>query len=434
MSSSSTAVPASRAPGDPTPSDLGARRRRHHGLAFWSVAFAFLVVMAFSTAPSPLYGLYQERDGFSSFVVTLVYAGYAVGVVGALVFAGHLSDWHGRRRVMLPAIAVSVLSAIVFLLWRDVPGLVVARILNGISVGVVAATATAYLAELHAVSRPDAGPRHSQLVATAVNLGGLALGPIVSGVLAQWTDRPLSLPYLVFLVVLVAAIAVVALAPETRDRLDPLPSYRPQRISVPAESRSAFSAAALGAFLAFGVLGLFTGLASVFLVGTLHHPSHALAGLTLALMFGGGVVAQTLTSSWALPRVLAAGTASMLLGLTLVVVAVWLDTPSLALFLAGGAFSGAGAGAVFKGTVGTVAAIAPPETRAEALAGLFLAGYLGLSVPVVGAGVALQYASPRATLTGFALLVGGAILLAAPRLVRGPRVPTPTGRPAGSPA
>ena len=116
----------------------------------------------------------------------------------------------------------------------------------------------------------------------------------------------------------------------------------------------------------------------------------------------------------------AAGTALMLAGIGLTVLAVWLPTPSLAVFLLGGAVSGAGAGAVFKGTVGTVVSIAPPETRAEALAGLFLAGYLGLSVPAVGAGIALQELSPRTTLTGFAILVGSAIVLAAPRLLRRP--------------
>src|SRR3954453_4323814 len=123
--------------------------RRRHGLGFWAVAFAFLTVMAFSTVPSPLYGLYQARDGFSSFLITIIYAAYAIGVIAALLLAGHLSDWHGRRRILLPAVATSIVSAVVFLLWRDLPGLLVARVINGVSVGVVAATATAYLAELH---------------------------------------------------------------------------------------------------------------------------------------------------------------------------------------------------------------------------------------------------------------------------------------------
>lgn len=400
--------------------DVMPRSPRHHQLGFWAVAFAFLAVMAFSTLPSPLYGLYQQRDGFSSFTITIIYAAYAIGVIAALLLAGHVSDWHGRRRVLLPAIATSVVSAVIFLLWRDLPGLILARIVNGLSVGVVAATATAWLAELHAAGRPNASPQRAQLTATAVNIGGLGVGPLVSGFLAQWAGGdPLAIPYVVFLVALVVALVVVALAPETRDRPDPFPAYRVQRVSVPQHARGAFAAAAAGAFIAFGALGLFTGLAATFLVGTLHHASHALAGVTVFVLFAGGVLLQVALASASPRRILTVGGAAMIAGLTLTALAVWLPSPSLALFLAGGALTGAGAGTVFKGTVGTVIAITPPETRAEALAGLFLAGYVGLSLPVVGAGIALQFASPRDTLLGFAIVEVVAVVAAAPRLLRG---------------
>jgi MFS family permease len=396
-----------------------ARSPRHHQIGFWAVASAFLVVMAFSTLPSPLYGLYQQRDGFSSFTVTVIYGAYAIGVIAALLLAGHVSDWHGRRRVLLPAIATSIVSAAIFLLWRDLPGLILARIVNGLSVGAVTATATAWLAELHGRGRPESSPQRAQLVATAVNLGGLGTGPLVSGFIAQWAGGdPLTVPYVVFLVALVVALAIVAPAPETRDRLDPMPAYRIQRVSVPQDARGAFMAAAAGAFIAFGALGLFTGLAATFLVGTLHHTSHALAGVSVFVLFAGGVILQVALAAAAPRRILAIGGAAMIAGLVLTALAVWLPAPSLALFLAGGTLTGAGAGAVFKGTVGTVISITPPATRAEALAGLFLAGYVGLSLPVVGAGIALQFASPRDTLLGFAIVEVVAILAAAPRLLR----------------
>jgi MFS family permease len=403
---------------------------RRHDFAFWSVAFAFLVVMAFSTVPSPLYGLYQQRDGFSAFVITLIYAAYAVGVVSSLILAGHVSDWHGRRRVLLPAIAITLVSAVVFLLWRDLPGLIVARIINGFSVGVVASTASAYLADLHTAARPGSDNRRSQLVATAANVGGLGLGPLVAGFLAQWAAWPLTLPYVVFVIALVIAFALVAIAADPYETPSPRPRYRIQRLSVPQEARGAFVAAAVGAFLAFGVLGLFTALAATFLVGTLHQASHALAGFTVFAMFAGGVGIQIATLAWAVRRVLGVGIVLMLLGLALTVVAVWLPTPSLALLLVGGTVSGAGAGAVFKGAVGTVIEISPADTRAEALAGLFLAGYLGLSVPALGAGVALQYISARDTLLGFALLVGTGIVAAAPRLLGDPAAPAAVNSPA----
>jgi MFS family permease len=404
--------------------------RRRHGLGFWAVAFAFLAVMAFSTVPSPLYGLYQARDGFSSFVITIIYAAYAVGVIAALLLAGHVSDWHGRRRVLLPAVATSIISAMVFLTWRDLPGLLIARVINGLSVGVVAATATAYLAELHAGSRPAASPRRAQLMATAVNVGGLGLGPLVSGLVAQWAGAPLTLPYVLFLVALAIALLVIMVAPETRDRPDPLPAYRMQRVSVPSEARGAFAAAAAGAFLAFGALGLFTGLAATFLVGTLHETSHALAGVTVFAMFAAGVASQTISATWSARPTLGAGMGLMLAGMALVVLAAWLATPSLAVFVAGGAVMGGGAGAVLKGSIATVIEISAAETRAEALAGLFVAGYIGLSVPVVGAGVALQFTDAKYTLLGFGVVEVLAIVVAAPRLLGRGRPGASARRPA----
>jgi hypothetical protein len=74
--------------------------RRHHGVGFWAVALTFLTLAAFTTVPSPLYALYQARDGFSEFMLTVIFAAYAVGVVGALALAGHLSD-HPRGKTAL---------------------------------------------------------------------------------------------------------------------------------------------------------------------------------------------------------------------------------------------------------------------------------------------------------------------------------------------
>jgi MFS family permease len=400
--------------------------RRHHGVGFWAVAFTFLALAAFTTVPSPLYALYQARDGFSEFMLTVIYAAYAIGVVGALALAGHLSDWYGRKRLLIPAAAFTVASAVVFLTWRSVPGLLLARVLSGISIGLTQSTATAYLAELHARHRPQASGARAQVTATTVNMGGLGVGALIAGLLAEWVGDPLTLPYVVFLIAACLALVAVALSPETREAVVPRPRYRPQRVSLPAAARGEFYAAALSAFIVFAAMGLFAGLAGLFLVVVLDHPSHALAGATLFAVFSAAVIAQLATFTWPLPRLLAAGMAAMLLGLAVTVTAVWLPAPSLALFILGGAVTGAGGGAIFKGAVGTVINISPPESRAEALAGTYLAAFVGLSVPIVGAGVALAGGvSPRVTLLGFAIAIAIGIVASAIKLLGGARGQVP---------
>jgi MFS family permease len=124
--------------------------------------------------------------------------------------------------------------------------------------------------------------------------------------------------------------------------------------------------------------------------------------------------------SWSQRRMLGVGLVLMVVGLAVTSVGAWLPDPSIVSFLIGGAIAGSGAGAVFKGSIGLVIEISPVATRAEALAAIFLAGYLGLSVPAIGAGIALQHASARATLLGFAIAVTIGVVAAAPQLLKRP--------------
>jgi MFS family permease len=394
------------------------RSRVRHSIGFWAAAYAFLVVLAYNAVPTPLYGIYQQRDGFSSFAITVIFAAYAVGVGTSLFTVGHLSDWHGRRRLFAPALVVCMLSAFVFLVWRDLPGLILGRVLGGIGVGAVTATATAWLSELRSAARPNASMKRAQIVSTAANLGGIGVGPLVAGALAEWVGHPLTVPYVVSLVALAVALIAVAISPETRERPDPFPAYRPQRVSVPRQALARYVAGGIGAAISFSVFGLFTSLAPSFLAGTLHHRSYALAGATAFAVFAAAVVAQLALAGRSTRSAIAIGIGTMVLGMAVLVVAVFLSSPSLALFEIGGVITGAGAGALFKGVVTSVAEIATPDSRAEALAGMFLAGYIGLSVPVLGLGVMTQYLSPRVSLVIFTGVLAAAILAATSRLLQ----------------
>ncbi len=411
-----------------TTSTSHARASLRHSVGFWAIAFAFLTVMGYNAMPAPLYGLYQQRDGFSSFMLTVIFAAYAVGVVISLFCVGHLSDWHGRRRLFVPALLTCMVSAGVFLSWRALPGLMIGRFLGGIGVGMVTATATAWIAELHRAARPAAPRRRAQVISTAANLGGIGTGPLIAGFLAEWVHSPLTVPFVVALGMMAVALVCVLVSPETREPVAPRPRWRPQRVAVPANAVSRYVASGIGAGISFAVFGLFTSLAPAFLAGPLHHDSLALAGAAAFAVFAAAVVSQTLITTQSPRPVIARGIPIMVAGLAILVVSVWLTTPSLAMFLVGGVITGAGAGALFKGVVAMVALDAPPERRAEALAGMFLAGYIGLSLPVVALGVMTQYLSLRLSLLVFTAVLTAGVALVTPRLLvggSGPSAPQP---------
>jgi hypothetical protein len=158
----------------------------------------------------------------------------------------------------------------------------------------------------------------------------------------------------------------------------------------------------------------------------------------LFAIYASAVTAQILTAAWPVTREFEAGMTAMVIGLGLAVLAVWLRPPSLALFIAGGALIGAGGGTIFRGAVGTVMSIAPPDRIAESLAGMFLAAFVGISLPVVGAGITLsRHVSPQDTILGFAIAVSAGIAASAIKLVgrtstRAGGGPTPVGRGADS--
>jgi MFS family permease len=140
---------------------------RRAGLA--SVAFALAVAMLGTTLPTPLYDLYRQRFGFSELMITVIFATYAAGVIASLLLFGRLSDQIGRRRMLLPGLALAALSAVAFLIADGLALLIVGRVLSGLSAGIFTGTATATLVDLAAPERRA----RATLVATIANMGGL---------------------------------------------------------------------------------------------------------------------------------------------------------------------------------------------------------------------------------------------------------------------
>jgi MFS family permease len=415
---------------------------RTYRIGFWLIAGAFALAMAFSAAPAPIYPLYENRDRFGPFTVTLVFAVYAVGVVLSLFLGGHVSDWLGRRRMLLTTFAVLVTAAVVFLAWPELPGLFIARFLTGLGIGIISPTATAHLHELDIGHRPDSGHNRSAVVSSIANVGGLGVGPLITGVLAQYAPAPLRVPYVAFAALLTLSALAVAFTPETVAIPPERPRYRPQRISAGCGEPAAYIAAAAGAVTACAVFSLFASLAPGFMAGTLHHPARGLAGIVVFFVFATAALAQALSGRIAPRTCLSLGIIFQAAGL--ITLAISLRSPNLVTFLGGGALAVGGGGLLFKAAVSTVAALAPRSRRGEALAGLYFIAYLGLIIPTLGMGILTQHLGAPAAILWFAgvLLVVLAVIAALghssvsrrsrldrPRPAAGPRrVPAGGGR------
>lgn len=385
-----------------------------HGRGFWLIAATFMTLMAFTTVPTPIYRYYQERDGFPTFVITLIFAAYGIGVMVGLYFAGHLSDVHGRRRMLAVAIGLTIVSAAIFLISQDTAALLIARLISGLAIGVLTPTATAALGELAAAHRPDRSPAFASTVATVVNTGGLALGPLIGGLLVTLLPDPMVTPYAVFLALAVLTTVALWATPETVNRVQPQerPAYRPQKVALLPEGRAPFRAAALAAGAAFSVLGFFTSLTGTFVGRVLGYGAPLVTGSIVFGVLGASALVQVLLSGLHQRARLITGVWSIVAGLVLVAVAALVR--NLPLFVIAGLVAGAGVGLIFQASVATAVRFSQPESRGGTLAGLFLAAYVGITLPVIAVGVVATWWSIPTVLMVFAALVAATILACAP--------------------
>ncbi len=372
-------------------------------VAFWLLALVFTITMLGTTLPTPLYVIYQAQWHFSAAIVTVTFAVYAAAVLATLLLAGRASDQAGRKPVLAVALASSALSTVVFILARNVGVLFVGRILSGLSAGLMTGTATATLTELI----PATASRRASLVATAVNMGGLGLGPLIAGLFAQYAPHPTTLVFEVYLAMLVAAGLCLFLVPETvspRQR----PTVRFAGLGIPERGRGEFIAAGVAGFAAFSLLGLFSALAPTFLGTVLHQSSHAVQGAVVFLLLAVGAITKLLVARFNSRRVVMAGLGLFLVALALIVAA--LSQAGMALFLAGTVAGGVAVGAVFLGSLATANRLAPPGRRGQAISAFFVACYTGLIIPVVGVGVASGLIGDFAAVLAFSVLLAALCL------------------------
>ncbi|MFH9395003.1 MFS transporter [Streptomyces sp. NPDC017556] len=359
---------------------VGSAHRRKR-LGYPAAAAVFAIGMAGTTLPTPLYGLYRDRLGFSELMVTVVFAVYALGVIATLLLAGNVSDEAGRRPVLLAALGISAASAFCFLFEGGLPALFAGRLLSGFAAGLLSGAATVTVMEL----APPGHAARAGLAATAANMGGLGCGPLLSGLLAEYAPWPLRLPFVVHLALLAVAAVLTWFLPETvASSWVRGVRLRPQGPAVPPAVRGVFATSALAAFAGFSLLGLFTAVAPAFVAETLDVHNLALTGLVVFSVFLASTAGQALMGRVGERRALPGG-CFVLVGGLLLVGASLLFT-SLPLLIAGALCGGLGQGLAFRGAVTAISAAAPVEHRAATVSAFFVIAYLGISLPVVGVG------------------------------------------------
>ncbi|WP_308192055.1 MFS transporter [Gordonia zhenghanii] len=373
-----------------------------------ATAFAFLIAMVGTTIPTALYPIYADDLGFSSLTVTVLFAVYACGVFVALLLFGTLSDQIGRRPVLVASLAFAIVSAAVFLAPASLTTLVSGRVLSGVSAGLMTGAGTAAIVDLF----PSERRARAGALAVAANSGGLGIGNLMGGVIADVSSSPLVVPFVAHLVL--AALALVGMhrygqAPGPRRGW----RLRIQRLRVPTEIRGAFTRGSLAAGAGFASSGVLTAVTGLFLANDLDLHAHWLTGFVVFLVFAsvasGQLLARRIPQRTALP----AACAGMVVASGFLAWA--LAGPALGPLIVSAVCVGVSCGVSMNVALATTVELVPTAFRGGVSSAFFTVIYIMLAFPAIGVGVAADSLGLRDAgliFAGLVAVLAGAVGLA----------------------
>lgn len=365
--------------------------------SLWLHALILLTFMAASSAPTPLYSLYRESWGFSGATLTVVFGVYAIALLLALLVLGSVSDYIGRRPVIVGALVLNIMAMVLFLIADTVSMLVAARLLQGVATGMATSALAAGLI--------DSDRLRSPLVNTVSPMIGLALGALGTSILVQFAPAPMHLVFVLLIAVMSGLAIAAGLLPELSDRRSGVWQALRPTVSVPRDAwRVLLLIAPLDvATWALGGFYFSLGPTLAALVTGQHAP--VIGGLLVFTLAIVAAVSVVLLRTWAPERMLVLGALSVISGVTITLGGV--HASSVVLFFLGTAVSGVGFGVGFLGALRTLLPVAQPHERAGLMAAFYIMSYLAFCIPAILAGIATGHMALQLVATYY-----GAVLIA----------------------
>lgn len=359
------------------------------------LAITLLTFLAASSAPTPLYHLYQEGLHFSAGTLTLIFGVYALSLLAALLTVGSLSDHLGRKPVIFAALVLNMLAMLLFIHADSVAWLIAARTLQGFATGMATAVLGAALL--------DTDRQQGPLVNSVAPLLGMACGAMGSSLLVEFAPLPTQLIYwALFALMLVQSLYVWQL-PESVSRMPGALASLWPTLHVPPQARRALWLSLPVDIAVWAMGGFYLSLAPSLVRAATGSTSNLIGGgLVAVLTLSGAVMIFSLRNRPA-DKVLRLGAGLLATGVALILGAV--HSASLPLFFLATLVAGSGFGAGFLGAVRSVVPLALPHERAGLMSAFYVLSYLAFCLPALLAGNLTRSFGLIATTDGYGVVL-----------------------------
>jgi MFS family permease len=377
--------------------------------SFWAAAAFALLAFGASAAASPLYRVYEDKFGFAAPTLTLLFTVYIVVLLCTLLLFGSVSDYTGRRVVMLAGLSVGAAGCGLFLIAHGVGLLFAARALQGVAVGLISGAASAALFDL----RPNGGA--APVVSSAAPTGGQALGAIGASVLAQYGPAPTHLVWWLLLGAFVTGIVAVLAMPEPGTvRPGVVSSLRPH-VSVPQAARGAFATAVPALLGIWALAGFYLSLGPSLAAQLLHSKNSLWGGILIFVLTGLAAAASALLARKNPSAVMLGGCLLVIVGVLVTFASI--ETGTSAVLFVGTAIAGLGFGPAFMGAYRSTVAAVRSDDRTGLITAIYIVSYLATGIPAVLAGIGTSHYGLRKTALVYSVAVAVLAAVAVTRLL-----------------
>lgn len=382
------------------------RIRVPRAVGFVAMSGALLALFVAAGAPTPLLPIYEAEWKFAPSMLAFAFGVYALAMIVSLLVIGSLSDYIGRRPVLIGALTLELVSVIVFLFAPSIGWIVIGRVLQGLATGVASSTFGAAIVELAPERRKRLGAVMSSLATTA----GLGIGALFSGLVAlAIPTEAATIVWTVLIVLMAVGTALAFLTPETSTRrAGALRSLIP-RMSIPVTVRRLFAATSPTIVAVFLETAFFLGLGPTVLAAAFGVTTPIIGGLINFVMFTAATAAAALTGGVHPHHLKISGNLGIAIGTLLFLGAI--PTGALWLIWASAIVAGAGMGAAFSGSSRGLVPEVEPHQRAGLFAAFFTVAYLSFGGSAIIAGLIATATGVTAMAVGFSIIMAAIALL-----------------------
>ncbi|TGA98926.1 acetolactate synthase small subunit [Sporolactobacillus shoreae] len=369
---------------------------------FWLVAYNLFITLLGTNIPSPLLALYKTQWHLSAGMVTLLFAIYAVVVIPTIIISGQLSDQVGRKKLLIPGVFFIIVGSVCFALSTNFMMLLVSRIFQGLSVGMMNGVAVAALTELD--------EKHNRIKAAfigsmAVTVGN-ALGPVLSGFLGEYAPFPMKLAYFIHMFLAIPGFVGLLYMSEKVKHTGSVHVHRP---AVPHSIRNRFYLSGMTSFIAWSIMSLMLSIIPSYADQLVGSSNLAVSGAIVALVLSISTISQVILKRLSLQKLVILGFVLIILGLVALVMT--LSTKSLLFLFLTTILIGFGHGPTFAGSLALTNHISPDQSRGDIIASFYVITYLGVSLPILGLGFVAHWIGLNSSILLYSALMAAMILI-----------------------